>query len=258
MAEKINILIADGGGEFVGLLEKRLNAEPDMNVVGITCDGNEALKLVLELSPDVMLLDIPLVGIDGLGVLERLRENHGDKMPHVIVLSGFLSDYILTSASSLGAQYSMPKPCDINALTSRIRRMEGAEPARAFSGFASREPQELELIVTELIRELGVPIHLAGYFYIREAVIQASMDIEMLSAVTKILYPEVAKRLNATPTQVERGIRCAIELAWKNADMEVYRKYFGPGITKKPTNSEFIAAIADRLHLSVKYGMAII
>ena len=259
METKTRILIADSNPEFCTLLSDLISGEKDMEIVASADNGVDTLALIAELRPSVLLLDLVLSKLDGLEVLRRLPET-GAK-PHVIVLSGFVNNKVVSDCSSLGADYFMPKPCDAPALLGRIRQLAAAErsplPSAGFdiSPTQSRQDVDLEAVVTDIIHEIGVPAHIKGYQYLREAIILTINDMEMINAVTKVLYPEVAKKFGTTPSRVERAIRHAIEVAWDRGDIEVLQKFFGytvSNIKGKPTNSEFIAMIADSLTLRQK------
>lgn len=265
METKTRILIADAGKDFCNLLTDLLSAENDIEIVGAACDGPELLAKAAEKRPDILLMDLVLPKLDGLEVLRRLPET-GAK-PHVIVLSGFINGKVVADCSNLGVDYFVPKPCDIPALLSRIRQIshgtEAGYPGAGIdcreSAILARDSSELEATVTDIIHEIGVPAHIKGYQYLREAIILTINDMEMINAVTKVLYPAVAKKFGTTPSRVERAIRHAIEVAWDRGDIEVLQKFFGytvSNIKGKPTNSEFIAMIADHLSLSRKKQQA--
>ncbi len=260
METKTRILIADAGEDYRMLLADILTGEGDMEVVGMASDGMEALEKIAELKPDVVLLDLVLSKLDGLGVLEKLPET-GVK-PVTIVVSGFANDHVVSECCELGAYYFLQKPCDIPALLSRIRMGLGSGrsapafvPRTGSMQAAARQEQSLEAVVTEVIHEIGVPAHIKGYQYLREAIILTINDMDVINAVTKVLYPAVAKKFGTTPSRVERAIRHAIEVAWDRGDLETLQKFFGytvSNIKGKPTNSEFIAMIADCLSLRRK------
>jgi two-component system response regulator (stage 0 sporulation protein A) len=263
METNIRILIADASEDFRSLLSETLRAEPDMTVVGAAGDGQEALALAQQTKPDVLLTDLVLTHLDGLGLLEALLSQ--PDAPAALVLSSFFNDRVVTACGELGAHYFLPKPCDIPALTVRIRqaaadRTRGAQPVSQGVALspAPREPS-LEAVVTDIIHEIGVPAHIKGYQYLREAILITVNDMDAINAVTKVLYPAVAKKFATTPSRVERAIRHAIEVAWDRGDIETLQKFFGytvSNIKGKPTNSEFIAMIADSLTLRRKDKMA--
>ena len=262
METKTRILIADPNPDFSSLLSDLIAGEKDMEVAGAADNGVDALALLGELKPDVLLLDLVLSKLDGLELLRRIGET-GAK-PHIIVLSGFVNSKVVSECSALGADYFISKPCDPAALLGRVRQLCGeARDEGAAGGYelaaADRRRSEagLESVVTDIIHEIGVPAHIKGYQYLREAIILTIKDMDMINAVTKVLYPEVARRFSTTPSRVERAIRHAIEVAWDRGDIEVLQKFFGytvSNIKGKPTNSEFIAMIADHLSLKQKQG----
>ena len=233
-----------------------------MEVIGTASDGLEALERAAELKPDLILLELVLPKLDGLEVLRRLRDK--GTSCRVIVLSGFVNGKIIAECSECGAEYFIPKPCDIQALIARIRQLSFDLPRTPGVGVDFRQSAEamhpdadLEEVVTDIIHEIGVPAHIKGYQYLREAIILTIKDMDMINAVTKVLYPEVAKHFGTTPSRVERAIRHAIEVAWDRGDVETLQRFFGytvSGIKGKPTNSEFIAMIADNLSLKRKHS----
>ena len=239
------VLLADANEEFRALVRKIIDQTDEFAVVGSVGDGAEALRLARQEAPDLILMDVVLPGLDGFSVLKQLREQEGDA-PKVILVSAFCSDRVVSEAVELGDSYFLTKPVEQNALLDRMRALFGREPA------AEEPPAELKNLVTSVIHEIGVPAHIKGYQYLREAIMIAVDDMDVINAVTKVLYPEVAKRFNTTPSRVERAIRHAIEVAWDRGDLETLQKYFGYTVSNakgKPTNSEFIAMIADRLVL---------
>ena len=254
MESKIRVLIADSSEDYRLLLSDSLDLEPDIEVIGAAGDGVEALERCSADKPDVLLLDLVLPRLDGLGVMSRLSEQDSDIA--VLVVSAFYNEQLVARCAELGAYYFIPKPCDTAALISRIRQsvdtmrpvIRSIVPAAA----PARQNQQLESVVTEVIHEIGVPAHIKGYQYLREAIILTINDMDIINAVTKSLYPAVAKKFATTPSRVERAIRHAIEVAWDRGDIETLQKFFGytvSNIKGKPTNSEFIAMIADCLSL---------
>ena len=221
------LLVADASQEFRCHLVESFQNEPDMEMV--------------------------LSGLDGLEVLERLRGLSLERHPKILVLSSYVRGSIADLAAANGADHYMVKPCRFSTICARIRQLttfESLEQDRNHS-------HSLEAMVTSIIHEVGVPAHIKGYQYLREAILIAVDDIDVINAVTKVLYPEVAKRFGTTASRVERAIRHAIEVAWDRGDLETLQKYFGYTVSNvkgKPTNSEFIAMIADRLQLQRKEG----
>lgn len=257
METKIRVLIADSGEDFRLLLSDSLGNEGDIEVVGKAADGIEALALCAELKPDVLLMDLVLPKLDGLGVMQRIGETGAD--PIVFIVSAFYNEQLVARCADLGVYYFIPKPCDMSALIMRIRQsvnsVRPSAPSIVPAAAAQRQAQHLESVVTDIIHEIGVPAHIKGYQYLREAIILTINDMDVINAVTKVLYPAVAKKFSTTPSRVERAIRHAIEVAWDRGDIETLQKFFGytvSNIKGKPTNSEFIAMIADCLSLRQK------
>ncbi|MBC2580339.1 sporulation transcription factor Spo0A [Clostridium sp. DJ247] len=265
---KISVIIADDNKEFCNILNDYLLNQRDIVVTGIAKDGLEALKLIEEKKPDLVVLDIIMPHLDGLGVLERLNGMNISPMPRIIVLSAVGQDKITQSAIRLGADYYVVKPFDMDVFTKRIRQMfnntigNGDETKKTISlidtteiKLSKSEPTNLEQEITNIIHEIGVPAHIKGYMYLREAITMVVNNMELLSAVTKELYPSIAKKFNTTASRVERAIRHAIEVAWSRGQVETINKIFGYTIHNdkgKPTNSEFIAMVADKLRLKNK------
>ncbi len=250
MENKRRILIADASDEFRKLLCDAVAGESDLEVAGETGDGQEVLRLVRELTPEAVVMDLVLRNEDGLAVLRELGEL--EIHPRVLVLSGFARSNMAELAAAAGADYCLMKPCRMDTVVERVRQMTaGYMDGEERSGWE----RGLESVVTAIIHEIGVPAHIKGYQYLREAIIIAVEDMDVINAVTKVLYPEVAKRFGTTASRVERAIRHAIEVAWDRGDLETLQKYFGYTVSNakgKPTNSEFIAMIADRLQLQRK------
>lgn len=255
------VLIADDNVDFNSLLTTFLSMEADFEVIGSAYDGKEALDLLKEEIPDVLLLDIIMPHIDGIGVLEALNEMELEKRPYIIMLTAFGHENITRRAVELGASYYILKPFNMESLADRIRQLNGKNttvnpgiwPKANKKNSKSKLPLEEE--VTEILHQIGIPAHIKGYLYLREAIIMVVDDIDLLGSVTKILYPNIAKHFSTTSSRVERAIRHAIEVAWSRNNIDIIKKFFGYTIRTergKPTNSEFIAMLADRLRLSNK------
>ena len=237
-----------------------------MEVVGIANDGKEAVNLVLSKEPDIALLDVIMPHLDGLGVLEKLNSTTMKNKPSYIMLSAVGQDTITQKAIMMGAEYYIVKPFDLETLARRIREVntgivvpQGNSVREVKAPYiavgTAKSNQTLEAQITNVIHEVGVPAHIKGYQYLREAITLAVNDIEIINSVTKLLYPTLARKYKTTPSRVERAIRHAIEVAWTRGQMDINNSMFGNTISAskgKPTNSEFIAMIADKLRLEMK------
>ncbi|MGL4912256.1 MAG: sporulation transcription factor Spo0A [Romboutsia sp.] len=262
--EKIKIVLADDNKDFCQVLKEYLSNESDIEILGIAKDGIEALDLVKKMQPDLLVLDVIMPHLDGLGVIEKLNAMDIPKMPKIIVLSAVGQDKITQSAINLGADYYIVKPFDFVIFINRIRGLVSnrtshiemrprthADIQMTRSDFV-KNVGNIETEITNIIHEIGVPAHIKGYLYLREAIKMVIENVELLGAVTKELYPSIAKKFNTTPSRVERAIRHAIEVAWSRGKVDTINQLFGYTVhnTKgKPTNSEFIAMIADKLRL---------
>ena len=244
----LKILLADADEDSRIALEQDLEQERSLEVVGSTGDGMDAIKLIEKTDLDIIIMDLVQAGVDGLEVLEQMSQMER-KRPMVIVYSAYIRGSVTLQAAEFGADYFIMKPCSSQLVAERIRQLYQVSPV------APANNEHLETLVTSVIHEIGVPAHIKGYQYLREAIIIAVEDMEVINAVTKVLYPEVARRFDTTASRVERAIRHAIEVAWDRGDIETLQKYFGYTVSNakgKPTNSEFIAMIADRLQLQRK------
>ena len=241
--KKITVCIADMDVGYRASLRKALESSGSVEVVADAGDGLAALEAVETLHPQVLLTDTLLPGLDGLGLLRRIR----GKGTRTIVITSAVMDNTVQQARQAGAYAFLPKPADNKSLLEHITGA-AAPPDE-------QSTPQLEGMVTAIIHEIGVPAHIKRYQYLREAIILTVENMDVINAVTKVLYPEVAKRFGTTPSRVERAIRHAIEVAWDRGDIETLQKYFGYTVNSakgKPTNSEFIAMIADRLQLAIK------
>ena len=271
MKEKLNILIADDNQDFSQTLSSYINSQENMEVVAVAKDGNEAVDMIVNKMPDVVLLDVIMPHLDGLGVLEELNKRiEPSKKPICIMLSAVGQDKITQRAIEVGADYYVIKPFDIEVLIKRIKDIKFHKPSQIGSNFVARETRQkyielpeddakkeenLEALVTNIIHEVGVPAHIKGYQYLREAIMMVVNDIDVINQITKSLYPKIAFKYATTPSRVERAIRHAIEVAWGRGQQEAVENIFGYTVSAakgKPTNSEFIAMIADKLRLELK------
>ena len=249
MELKKRILIADTVEEFRHTVIQAAVREPDFTVEGETNDGRELIRLVRQLKPDVVILDMVLEGIDGLEAVQQLQTL--EHKPKILILSGYSGGGLAHKAAEYGADYLMCKPCRMETVFDRLRTLleTGVEEDAETSPDANRE---LEREVTAIIHDIGVPAHIKGYQYLREAIVYTVNDMDAINAVTKVLYPAVARKFGTTASRVERAIRHAIEVAWDRGDLDILQKYFGYTVSNskgKPTNSEFVAMISDRLVL---------
>ena len=256
MDNQATVMIADNTEEFCSSLVTALQRSEGFRVVGTANDGEQAVRMILEKQPRILVLDLMLSKKDGLSVLKAISTM--DRKPAVLATSGFITDYVASAAANLGVQYLMLKPCDMTALTERLEELRGGQNARTVSPAQDGKPS-IEAMVTSIIHEIGVPAHIKGYQYLREAIIIAVEDMDVINAITKVLYPQVAKAFQTTPSRVERAIRHAIEVAWDRGDLDTLQRFFGYTVSNtkgKPTNSEFIALIADKLQLQLKSAEA--
>ena len=252
MDKRTTVLIADNSEEFCASLSAALQQGDGFQVLGAVSDGEQAVRQVLERKPQVLVLDLMLAKKDGISVLKALAGM--EQRPVTLATSGFVSEYVAQTAANLGVRYLMLKPCDMKALVERLEEIRGGESLRKLPG-SSRNNTSIETMVTGIIHEIGVPAHIKGYQYLREAIIIAVNDMDVINAITKVLYPQVAKTFGTTPSRVERAIRHAIEVAWDRGDLDTLQRFFGYTVSNtkgKPTNSEFIALIADKLQLQLK------
>jgi two-component system response regulator (stage 0 sporulation protein A) len=216
-------------------------------------DGNVLMNTILEEKPDVVVIDSVMPHMDAIELIKRTKAE-ASVFPFFIVTSGYDNPFVERQIMELGAAYFMLKPFDVSTLADRILSLTSQE-----SG-GQQSAQDLELIVTDVIHQLGVPAHIKGYHYLRAAILASIENAELLESVTKLLYPTVAQKFNTTSSRVERAIRHAIEIAWDRGDLDVLNSFFGYTVNTckgKPTNSEFIALITDKLRLQRKSSSTI-
>lgn len=239
-------------------MEDYLNNQPDMEVVGACFNGLDSIDMIEELTPDVIILDLIMPHVDGLSVLKNLREMNLYKKPRIIMLTAFGQEDVMRQAVQLGAHYFILKPFDFDHLLTKIREVHQGEfnEHPMIDPIKQVKPEvDLEAKITDIMHDIGVPAHIKGYLYLREAIMMVYEDIELLGSITKILYPDIAEKYNTTASRVERAIRHAIEVAWNRGNIDSITDLFGYTINvskAKPTNSEFIAMVADKLRLEYK------
>ncbi|MCI8414519.1 MAG: sporulation transcription factor Spo0A [Ruminiclostridium sp.] len=253
MESKKKVLIADANEVFRTTLAETIRAADGLEVIAQTGDGQEAIELTRRLSPDVLVLDLVLERVDGFDVLEAV----GQLPTSTLTLSNFARGCMADQVAAKGGDYYMMKPCQASSVAQRIQMLAARPLSGEEAGAMPADRQTLEANVTAIIHEIGVPAHIKGYQYLREAIIMTVEDMDVINAVTKVLYPEVAQKFGTTASRVERAIRHAIEVAWDRGDLDTLQKYFGFTVSNskgKPTNSEFIAMITDRLQLQRRQG----
>lgn len=262
---KIKVGIIDDSNDFVELLTDFLETQNNIEIAFSVYNGLQAVEEVIKEKPDMLILDMIMPYLDGLGVLEKIKEIDIDNSIKTIVLSAIGQESMIRKAISLGADYYVVKPFDFNILTKRIYQVTGIDQNerqvnknniyKTAIDSESCKINDLEIDITNIIRKVGVPAHIKGYQYLKYGIAMVVENMDILSAITKELYPAIAKKNNATPTRVERGIRHAIEVAWNRGEIDTINSLFGYTVHNnkgKPTNSEFIALIADKLRLDRK------
>ena len=262
--ERLKVAIADDNERMLRLLGDIIESDGELDVIGTARDGGEAYQVIKTKEPDVVLLDIVMPKLDGLGVLDRVNNDASiKKHPTFIMISAIGQEKITEDAFNRGADYYIMKPFDNDMVLNRIKHVrgsagDGSAEIRKINAYEKAEDlteRNLETDVTEIIHEIGVPAHIKGYQYLRDAIIMSVNDMDMLNSITKVLYPTIAKKYQTTASRVERAIRHAIEVAWSRGKMDTIDEMFGYTIHNgkgKPTNSEFIALITDRIRLEYK------
>ncbi len=255
---KIRVAIADDNRELVKMMELYFENHQEIEVVATASNGKICIQMLGEYEVDVLLLDIIMPHLDGIAVLEAIYKEDKQRNMQVIMLTAFGQEDVMKQAVAFGASYFMLKPFELEQLERKILSSAGRKTESA-QRISILQPQpsvldqpHLDAVITSIIKEIGVPAHIKGYSYLREAIQMVYYDIELLGSVTKILYPEIAKKFSTTPSRVERAIRHAIEVAWNRGNYESISEMFGYTVhhlKSKPTNSEFIAMIADKIRI---------
>lgn len=256
MEKTMKVMLAEEGTEYGQTCANVLRSY-GYEVMLVPKDGSEVISRLSAYTPDVLLMDMFMPRVDALGVMKALPDLKLSKRPLIMLMSSVDNARFEQEVLAAGADYYFLKPFDLDVLAERISQLTGwntagQENIRKVSPDAHGN---LEVVVSEIMHQIGVPAHIKGYQYLREAIILSVNDSEMMNSVTKLLYPTVAKTFKTTPSRVERAIRHAIEVAWDRGDLETLQKYFGYTVSNakgKPTNSEFIAMIADKLQLERK------
>lgn len=260
METKIKVLLADNSEHFGKPCADAMRAH-DLEVYTVEKDGKQVLEGIAKRHPHVVLMDFFLPRLDAIGVIKGIAGLHLPQDPQIMIMSSFDNPNLEREAMLAGADYFFLKPFDADDMAERIRSFcqTPARPTRSADplSLAAQPTSSLEMQVTAIIHQIGVPAHIKGYQYLRDAILMAIDDDDIINAVTKRLYPAVAKKHGTTSSRVERAIRHAIEVAWDRGDVDVLNSYFGYTIHNgrgKPTNSEFIAMISDKFRLQLKIG----
>lgn len=260
--ERLNVAIADDNERMLDMLEMVISTDKTLHIVGKAKNGEEIYKIIKEKTPDVVLLDLIMPKMDGLTVMDYVHHDKSlKKQPNFIVVSAVGQEKITEDAFNRGANYYILKPFNNEILLNQIKNVRKTETKvenkKEKTEQEIRERQKnLEERVTDLLHEMGIPAHIKGYHYLRDAIMMAVDDMDVLNAITKILYPTVAKKYQTTSSRVERAIRHAIEVAWSRGKLDTIEDLFGYTVSNgkgKPTNSEFIALISDTIQLEYKH-----
>lgn len=254
---KIKVAIADDNRELVKLMELYFENHPKIELVATANNGKVCVEMLAQHEIDVLLLDVIMPHLDGLAVLEKMYNDSNSKKTQVIMLTAFGQEDVMKQAVTYGASYFILKPFEFDQLESKIitcanRAQELQVQTIVKATSSSLNQLQLDSTVTAIIKEIGIPAHIKGYAYLREAIQMVYSDVEILGSVTKVLYPEIAKRFSTTSSRVERAIRHAIEVAWTRGNPAFISSLFGQtsaSVKPKPTNSEFIALIADKIRV---------
>lgn len=251
MSQVIRVVVADDNVEFCEIVKQALQSQPDIEWVCAVHDGYRAIEAVKKHRPDLLILDHVMPNLDGIGVLEALRAF--PQRPKVLMLTAFGQEALIQQAAELGADYYIMKPFDMPTLAQRIRQV--TDPKRAQVQFEYEQRRQLvERQVARELARLGVPPHFKGYTYLKDAVTLVVLNPDLLSAVTKELYPTVARMRSTTAQTVERAIRHAIESTWVRGNLKFIEELFAYTVDAekgKPTNASFIARLADHVRMDL-------
>jgi len=263
----MKVLVCDDNKNFTGIVSNFLASQNDMEVVDIALNGKEAVEKIIQNKPDVVLLDLVMPELDGLGVMEKLATCKLEKMPRIVLQSAISQEYVIKEALELGAYCFMMKPYELPVLADRMRTAYGDTSVASMSFITPPYNNEYinvdrvnkildaEVEVTNLMHRVGIPANISGHQYLREAILMVIEDRGLITGITKELYPNVAKKYKTTAAKVERGIRHAIEVCWLRGRIDVLENTFGYTINPergKPTNSEFIAMVADKIRMDIR------
>lgn len=247
--EPIKVLVCDDNRDFCNVLSSFIADQNDLSLVGVTHNGNDTLELIQQKSPDVVLLDLIMPRLDGIGVLEKIRELDSPR-PQVIALTGFGQELIMHRAFQLGASYLIMKPVDLEVLSARIRSLNQLPVPVAQTSLRKNNQTDPAAEITNILHNLGIPAHIKGYQFLRDAVQMVINNQDLLGAVTKELYPSIGEKYSSSGPRVERAIRHAITVGWERGNQKYIQEVFGYRNDKiRPTNAEFIAVLADKLKM---------
>ncbi len=263
----MKVLVCDDNKNFAGIVSKFLSSQKDMEVVDVALNGKEAFDKIIKCQPDVVLLDLIMPELDGLGVMEKLAENGVEKMPKIVLQSAISQEFAIKEALELGAYCFMLKPYELPVLADRLRSAFGDSSAASsnfitstyengyFTASKQNKVLDAEIEVTNLMHKVGIPANISGHQFLREAILKVVEDRGLITGITKELYPDVAEKYKTTAAKVERSIRHAIEVCWLRGRVDVLENTFGYTINPergKPTNSEFIAMVADKIRMDMR------
>lgn len=261
MNKKISVYLVDDSLEMIHSMKEHFSRTDNYQVIGSATNGEQCIMELHGKHIDVLILDLIMPKKDGISVLQDLKKNH-IIADHIICTTPFVNDLIIASVQSFKIDYILMKPFEIDQLASKLNFIVGFTSKEMFGAAVNvnlddDEKQrlkklELESEITELLHEIGIPAHIKGYMYLRTAILETYINVDFLGQITKVLYPEIAKKYATTASRVERAIRHAIEVAWNRGNIDAIDDIFGYTISAskaKPTNSEFIAMISDKLRL---------
>lgn len=250
--EKIRVMLADDNQSILRLLSDFFAKKQDIELVAAISDGVEIPEAVLEYAPDILVMDIIMPRRDGFMTLEQLNKLESARRPKVVVLTGLARDDFIMRAIQLGASYYMVKPFDMNLLYSRIVEIARAEPVNPSGGMDAAKEESVDEQITNLFLTLGIPAHIKGYQYLREAVRMVLDNHDMINRITKELYPGIAKKFDTSASKVERAMRHAIEVAWTRGRLDTVNQMYGYKVFQKddkPTNGELISCVAEKIRV---------
>lgn len=250
MDKKIKLLIVEDNVQLNEMLSKYFSTKNDVEVVGSCTNPIEAAAMIKETEPDALIVDMIMPEADGLSLLERLGTSEFETMPATIVVSAVGSEKMIKLACDLGAKYYMVKPFNKDILYRRIQDMFGNRVVATRRAVQPVRSKTLDEKITAVFLSIGIPAHIKGYHFLREAIKMVVKKPELINSITKKLYPGIAEPFDTSASKVERAIRHAIEVAWSRGKIENINSFLGYNIytsNDKPTNGEFIALMADKL-----------